>query len=289
MSVEKDSFISIVIPAHNEEQVILRCLKHLSNGIDNNKVEIIVVCNGCTDNTAKNIEHDFPDVIVIETDVASKTNALNLGDGIAKGFPRFYVDADILMDGASIMKMADLMDKSAVLAASPKLDLDLERRPWSIKAFYQIWAKLPYVQNEAIGSGVYALSEQGRRRFHSFPPLIGDDAYVRCLYLPNEKKVIEEVSFTIFPPNNILDLIRIKSRVKAGNYQLKNEHPELFKEKLNTTSTGKALSLLFREFYLWPAICVYIIVNIFSFVFGSYKFHFQKKIYWNKDASSRKL
>lgn len=289
MSAKKDSVISIIIPAHNEEQVILRCLKHLSNGIDNNKVEIIVVCNGCTDNTAKNVKDNFSDIIVIETDIASKTNALNLGDEIARGFPRFYVDADILIDGASIMKMADLMDKSGILAASPKLNIVLNERPWSIKAFYNIWAKLPYVQNEAIGSGVYALSQQGRGRFQFFPSLIGDDAYVRCLFLPNERKVMEDVNFTIFPPNNILDLIKIKSRVKAGNHQLKNIYPELFKENLNSTSTGKALSLLCKEFYLWPSIFVYIIVSMLSLVFGSYKFYFQKKIYWNKDSSSRKL
>ena len=288
MSVEKDSFISIIIPAHNEEQVILRCLKYLSNGIDNEKVEIIVVCNGCTDNTAKNIKSHFSDVMVIETDVASKTYALNLGDEIAQGFPRFYVDADILIDGASIMKITDLMNKSAILSASPKLDIDLKGKPWIIKAFYQIWAKLPYFENEAIGSGVYALSEQGRRRFDSFPSLIADDAYIRCLYLPNEKKIIQDVCSTIFPPNNILDLIKIKSRVKAGNFQLKNKYPEFFKEK-KPTYNRRQLILLCRELSLWPAIFIYIIVNILSFVFGSYKFYFQKKIYWNKDVSSRKL
>ena len=43
--------ISIVIPAHNEEAVIGRLLRSLSDRKEND--EIIVVCDGCSDRTAE--------------------------------------------------------------------------------------------------------------------------------------------------------------------------------------------------------------------------------------------
>ena len=45
--------VSFVIPAHNEEAVIGRCLTALLAGARRDELDIIVVCNGCTDRTAE--------------------------------------------------------------------------------------------------------------------------------------------------------------------------------------------------------------------------------------------
>ena len=44
--------ISVVIAAHNEEDVLGRCLDALLRGSRPTELEIVVVCNGCTDRTA---------------------------------------------------------------------------------------------------------------------------------------------------------------------------------------------------------------------------------------------
>ena len=44
--------ISVIIPAHNEERVISRLLEALTLGHTPGELEIIVVCNGCSDDTA---------------------------------------------------------------------------------------------------------------------------------------------------------------------------------------------------------------------------------------------
>ena len=46
--------ISIIIPAYNEERVIAATLKELVPGAIAGELEVIVVCNGCTDNAAAN-------------------------------------------------------------------------------------------------------------------------------------------------------------------------------------------------------------------------------------------
>ena len=98
--------ISVVIAAHNEEDVLGRCLDALLQDARPRELEIAVVCNGCTDRTA-DVARGYGDgVRVIETPVASKTAALNLGDARVSGFPRFYVDADVVLPIASIRRIA---------------------------------------------------------------------------------------------------------------------------------------------------------------------------------------
>lgn len=48
---ETTSPASVIVPAHNEEQVIGRLLEQLLDDPDGG-LEIWVVCNGCTDRTA---------------------------------------------------------------------------------------------------------------------------------------------------------------------------------------------------------------------------------------------
>lgn len=70
---------AIIIPAHNEAAVIGQTLKGLLRQVGEGD-EVIVVCNGCSDDTAGVARRFEPRVTVLETDVPSKTNALNLGD-----------------------------------------------------------------------------------------------------------------------------------------------------------------------------------------------------------------
>src|SRR6478735_2382051 len=44
--------VSVVIPAHNEAQVIEPNLRALLAGVEPGAFEVVVVCNGCTDATA---------------------------------------------------------------------------------------------------------------------------------------------------------------------------------------------------------------------------------------------
>ena len=60
--------------------------------------------------------------------------------------------------------------------------IDLRGSSLAVRAYYRIWLRLPYVREGMIGVGVYALSEEGRRRFGEFPEVIADDGYVRMLF-----------------------------------------------------------------------------------------------------------
>lgn len=59
--------ISIIVPAHNEENVISATLDVLVPGVDIGALEIIVVCNGCTDETVTIVKAYGDRVCCIET------------------------------------------------------------------------------------------------------------------------------------------------------------------------------------------------------------------------------
>ena len=88
--------ISIVIPAYNESVSIAKCLHSVFSQTLDEPMEVVVVCNGCTDNTAEIARAFRPEVTVIETTVGSKVVALNLGDEAVTSFPRIYLDGDMV-------------------------------------------------------------------------------------------------------------------------------------------------------------------------------------------------
>ena len=167
--------ISVVIPAHNEEVVLGRGLDGVLSGALLGEIDVVVVCNGCSDGTA-DVARSYGDrVRVIETPIPSKTHALNLGDEAARGFPRFYVDADVVLTLDGIRRIAARLGASGAPAAAPVMQVDLSGSSWPVRAFYAIWTQMPYTREGMIGVGVYALSEEGRRRFGRFPDVIADD------------------------------------------------------------------------------------------------------------------
>src|SRR5438105_4681173 len=63
--------VSVVVPAHDEAAVIGRCLRALTEGSDPGEVEVVVVCNGCRDDTAASARAAWADVVVAEVPEAS--------------------------------------------------------------------------------------------------------------------------------------------------------------------------------------------------------------------------
>jgi len=250
--------ISIVIPAHNEGSVIGRTLSQWSSAFD--EIDVVVVCNGCTDDTAKVARGFGPTVRVIETDVASKTHALNVGDRISGGFPRIYVDADVVISINALRALARHLGSGDVLVAAPTANFDLMGCSWPVRKYYEIRARLPSSREGIGGSGVYALSEAGRMRFGKFPDIIADDTYVRLQFKPAERETLRDVKSTLFPPRTLRQLIAVRGRVHRGTFELARLFPEL---SLNRgRSNNRTLISLFKVPRLWPALLIYCWVNV---------------------------
>ncbi|MGJ0429761.1 glycosyltransferase [Methylobacter sp.] len=276
---------TVIIPANNEEASIINCLNPFArNGSLPTGLQVIVVCNGCADNTATLVKSVHSNIDCIETDIPSKTNALNLGDSLADFYPRIYLDADVVLTLDAVNAMVDTLNTERVLATSVEPKTDLSGSSWFVRAFYDIWLKLPYFKEGMIGSGVYALSEQGRARFSKFPDLIADDGYIRCLFNEQERTVTKGFYSTVKAPKDLMSLIKIKTRSRLGRYELRDKFPELLSNE--TKRYMNAFLPMIFNIKLWPKILVYLGVNIISRIRANFQYK-TKKIIWERDDSSR--
>ena len=113
---------SVLIPAHNEAAVIGRLLTSLTapgGGAGVGDLEITVICNGCTDETAR-VASGFDHVRIVETDTAGKANALRLGNESATTFPRIYVDADVVIGRRDIESLVAALQTPGILGGRPE-------------------------------------------------------------------------------------------------------------------------------------------------------------------------
>ena len=277
--------ISVIIPAHDESSVIARTLKAMTNGAAPGELDVIVVCNGCTDDTAAVARGFGPPVRVIETDTASKAHALNLGDRAAYGFPRIYADADVVVTLEAIRTLARRLDQGGVLAVAPTPEFDLTGCSWPVRACFDIRSLLPSAQEGIGGSGVYALSAAGRGRFHEFPNVTADDGYVRIQFQPEERETLRSANSMVFPPRTIRRLIATKTRAHYGSYELESRFPGAWQDRRGESNHWSLMNL-FKNPLLWPKLAVYCLVTAIA------KNQAQKRIRgaaagWERDKTSR--
>ncbi|MEA0562651.1 glycosyltransferase [Lysinibacillus irui] len=95
---KEDLKISIIIPAHNEEKYIGKCLESVSRAskLCKNQVEIIVVLNRCTDRTEE-IAKSY-DCIIVKNNDKNLSKIRNAGVEIASGEIIVTIDADTQMN-----------------------------------------------------------------------------------------------------------------------------------------------------------------------------------------------
>jgi hypothetical protein len=216
---------SIVIAAHNEAAVIGRCLDSLLADAQPGEFEVVVAANGCTDATAE-IAAERPGVRVVNLPAPGKVAALNAGDELASGFPRIYLDADIVLPTAGVRALRDALAAAQaaggpVLAAAPRREVDVSRSPALVRGYYAISARLPAFEGALFGRGTVALSATGRARFGRFPDVLADDLFLDSLFTPEQKLQVDAVTARVAAPRSTRDLVRRLVRVRRGNARLR--------------------------------------------------------------------
>lgn len=102
-------FLSIVIPAHNEENRLPRTLEQVFAFLETQdySAEVLVVENGSSDRTlevARSFAEQHPQLRVLQNDERGKGLAVRLGMLEARGAYRFICDADLSMPIEEVAK-----------------------------------------------------------------------------------------------------------------------------------------------------------------------------------------
>jgi len=107
--------VSVVVPAHNEEKYVKRCIDSIRDAAEKygGSVETIIVCNRCTDQTEK-IASENGAVIVLNDDrcIAKVRNA---GIRAARGSMIITIDCDNRMTPDTITEVARLLQSGVYI------------------------------------------------------------------------------------------------------------------------------------------------------------------------------
>jgi glycosyltransferase involved in cell wall biosynthesis len=272
---------SVVIPAHNEETVLARCLAPLADAARDGTAEVVVAANGCTDRTVE-VASAFAGVTVLDLPVGNKSRALNAADASAVAFPRIYLDADIVLDRAAFDALVAGLPDEPPRVAAPRVRFALEGRPWAVRAFYAAYERLPYVRDGLTGLGVFGLSRSGRARFAEFPDVTADDLFVQRLFGPAERVVLQDATFSVEVPHTLRALVAVRTRTAFGSAELANTRADEFAASTKET-VWALLRMTLRTPRLLPAASVYIVVTVAARL----RARGSQRSTWHRDTTTR--
>lgn len=246
--------LSVIIPASNEAALISNALAALlSSRIGNGMsapfpVEIVVVANGCTDDTAS-VAHSFAKQArtrnwsLISLDIAEggKLNALNVGDENASHDNRVYLDADVVVGPGLLGALANVLDRPDPVYASGMLRIS-RARSFVTRLYARFWSKLPFVSQGVPGCGLFAVNAAGRARWGRFPDIVSDDTFVRLQFSPPQRLAVPEY-FDWPMVEGFRNLVRVRRRQDRGVREVTRLYPELGR---NDGKTRPGFALLAR-------------------------------------------
>jgi glycosyltransferase involved in cell wall biosynthesis len=189
--------LSVIIPANNEAGWIDACLTAVAGSVASGGSpvagQVVVVANGCTDDTAARARAHHAalaaagfDLTVLETPALGKPGALNAGDGAARHPARVYLDADVTVSPPLLAQIAAALDTDAARLASGSPQVAGAHSALT-RAYARFWTRLPFVTQGCPAFGLYAVNAAGRARWGAFPQIISDDTFVRLNFARDER------------------------------------------------------------------------------------------------------
>ncbi|MQY42241.1 glycosyltransferase [Epibacterium sp. SM1969] len=244
--------MSILIPAHNEADEIAQCLDavYRSNLPQDLRAEVLVLANGCSDQTAK-IAREIPcpagwDLNVLEIETGGKLNALNQGDRAAGGDILIYLDADVRISPDLLAELATLLDHTDPRYASGRPEVFCNTSAFS-RAYGRLWVNLPFVTKGVPGFGVFAMNRTGRARWGDWPSIIADDTFARLMFSPHERH-LAQAGYRWPLVSGLGNLIRVRRRQNAGVAEIEQKYPELLQnDDKSAPSRAEIVSLAVKK------------------------------------------
>ncbi|USD67039.1 glycosyltransferase family 2 protein [Vibrio sp. SCSIO 43136] len=238
----KVDMLSVIIPAYNEEKNIKKVLNEYLELLDD--IQIIVVPNGCSDNTAK-VAKNISDVIeVVSLELGNKSNAINEALRYIKYDHLLVQDADVIISENSIINILKFIDNTEYVYASLKPETKTVDSSVIVREYYKFLEKTPEFSNGMVGSGCYLLSKTAMTKCFPLPLLIGDDGYVKSILGKDRLKLVPNATSVVFAPKDTSSLVKIKTRSKLGNYQINKSIANISGD---TNTPGTLINLMIKS------------------------------------------
>jgi cellulose synthase/poly-beta-1,6-N-acetylglucosamine synthase-like glycosyltransferase len=276
--------ISLIIPAHNEENVITRAIESALNADYPNK-EVIVVDDGSTDNTyiLAGFFASSGQIKLLHRDYSSgtKSGALNYGILFATGEYIFTVDADTLIAPDALNRLVDCLSDSEVCAASGNVRIlsgDRGKRSLLVRLQeyeYFLAFELGRRFNSALGTMLIISGAFGGFRRSELSDLgqydrdtITEDFDLTLKLRKIGKKIVfdpEAVSWT-YAPDSLKNWQKQRIRWTKGEAETLWKHRNLFRIKgFDTRSVIAMYDMLFSDVILLLLRAAWLVSLVFFF------------------------
>jgi hypothetical protein len=126
-----------------------------------------------------------------------------------------YLDADVSLPGSAARLLLERL-RAGALAARPPIVYEVSRASRPVRSYYRARSRVPAVLGSLWGAGVYGLSAAGRRRFETFPDVVGDDLWVDRLFSDDEVEIADCAPVVVSVPRRSRDLVRVLARAHRG-------------------------------------------------------------------------
>lgn len=224
--------LAVIIPANNEQDWIARCLGAVLASYGPAHVQVIVVANGCTDDTAetaRGFTRDFAArgwaLVVLELMQGSKIAALNAGDGWVTAPVRAYLDADVVVAPDVLGQLAARLARPDPAYGSGTLDVPRPETA-ATRAYLRIYRQVPFIATGVPGCGLFALNAAGRKRWGDWPDVISDDTFARLQFSGAERHKVD--GRYLWPlVEGWSALVRVRRRQNAGVDEIARAYPAL--------------------------------------------------------------
>lgn len=140
-----NNFVSVIIPARNEEKMIEQCLKSVRElKYPEDRFEVIVVDNGSTDRTTE-IAREYGASVIVQSE-GTISMLRNLGVKKAKGDIIAFIDADCIADNLWLSKVPEYFknDEIGAVGSYPAIPANAT---WVQKTWYLLKDIKPDIYN----------------------------------------------------------------------------------------------------------------------------------------------
>lgn len=272
---------SVIIPVCNEAHVLPKTAAALKRALRGMDFEVIYVCNGVTDASVLAIENVFRDEArIIRLAKANKTAALNAGDVAATRFPRFYLDADISFEPATLHLLQRTLQAGEADLVGARITSDTRAASRWARATSEVWLSLPHARRDAF-QGLIGFSKAGRDGWQELPDIIADDSYITSC-VPSERRIHhDEVTLYMPLPLDFWSWVRVRARWLQGQREMKAIGRPI------PASTGQSRELLsgLRRPSWAPKVFAFLSVRLLASAWC--RFFPRKKDHWERDESTR--
>ena len=290
-----DPFITIMVPAHDEEVVLQSTLEYLLNELNYSNYEVLVIDDGSTDQTPTilaKLQERYPNLRVVRIEAnKGKAHAFNVGMFFAKGKYILSNDADILPERDALRKYMRYFESSAgVNYAAITANMDVYNRTtlWGKSQTVEFSSIVGIIKRSqtAVNNTMYAYSGANTMYRRDFLISVGSFRQDRATedisiawdqtFINMTPKFAPDIIFHMNVPESLHDLYRQRKRWAQGgtevwltNFGRIVRHPWRFRHVISIM-LDTTLSIVW-SFFFWITSIIFLGTMLHFALAGNYE------------------